>query len=150
MPNRWTPPELFLTHSNGVKVWHTYKEFGGNASKMEYWYTTYEAEDDAESGSAYIFDVRDLDGVTQETVDIMRTSPNREQLHREIITHAISQGKLRLPFENRPKDYPQWRTVTVEKQVRVCPDCSASMVHEADPDARTLYTWKCPACKRKI
>jgi len=96
MPMTWTEPEVFVTHPNGVKVYHTYKD---NDRRMCYWYTTDECEDDIEmSNGAYIFDVRDL------KVDLKpEDGEGEEAWHRRKILHAIDEGMLKLPEYNQPQ-----------------------------------------------
>jgi hypothetical protein len=91
----WTEPELFLEHPNGVKVWRAYKD----NNRMTYWFTTAECDDDVESGSEFIFDVRDLPEPPKAMV-----GDDWDARHTATIVHAINEGLLPLPEENQPRD----------------------------------------------
>jgi len=129
MPMQWSEPELYLEHHNGVKVWHTYKNSGGNSSRMAYWYTTCEAEDDVESRSEYVFDVRDLLVPSEVIAGLVSEAPRNEDggalvpedvLHATKITYAIDKGMLKLPPENQPapKDYEFCAACTATKKLQ--------------------------------
>ena len=111
MPYEWTEPELYLEHPNGVKVWHTYKGYGG---AMGYWFTTCESDDDVESGSEYIFDVRELPEPVGEC-----GNKTDDEINALKITRAIDTGLLPLPESNQPevvKEIPEFAWPT-------CPQC---------------------------
>lgn len=42
---------------------------------------------------------------------------------------------------------PIWKEKTITINVPICPRCGNEMEIETDPDARTLYHYKCNKCR---
>jgi hypothetical protein len=55
-----------------------------------------------------------------------------------------------VPSRCLPRQKAEYRTKTIEIQVRVCPDCDGDMKDETNVDARTLWHFICPNCNKKI
>jgi ssDNA-binding Zn-finger/Zn-ribbon topoisomerase 1 len=49
-----------------------------------------------------------------------------------------------------PRKKEEYRTKTIEIQVRVCPDCDGDMREETDREARSMWHYICPDCNKKI
>jgi len=80
MPDKWVPPEEFLTH-RGITIYHTYKNANIN-ERSEYWYTA-----DVKEEQEYEFDVREL--------KMPASIPVKD--HKIKIKHNIELKTLRLP-----------------------------------------------------
>ena len=76
----WVPPELFMTLSDGRKIYHTYKD-GYDDQLQSYWYTT----DGENEDTAYVFDVRELSTYFD------------DMAHEEVIQTASTFGELKFP-----------------------------------------------------